>query len=176
MSTIYSLTRAEMNGPKVFFMWKTTVYGPAVVVFATYGAKRYEKPWPIAMSLSIEKATSVEFRGSPLWKVTPVLRLNVYVKPSVDAIQVVARSGCSAPLGVGKTRLSYRLTSPALLASSDPFAGSATGTLANVRLSIWDDFVMFGMLVEVTEVVDEAAEDVDDAAEDVEVVAAGVNA
>jgi hypothetical protein len=131
------------------------------------------------ISLFIEKATSVEFTGSPLWKVTPCLRLKVYVKPSADVVQEVARSGCSAPLAVGKTRLSYKLTRAAELASSDPFAGSDTGTLANVRLSIWDDFVMLEGIVEVEEDVEETTEE-DDAAEDVDVVeyvgAAGVNA
>ena len=58
-----------------------------------YGEKRYENPWPIAISLFIEKTTALALSGSPLWKVTPVLRLNVYVRPSGDTVQEVARSG-----------------------------------------------------------------------------------
>ena len=52
--------------------------------------------------------------------------------------------------------MSYRFTKAALLASSDPFAGSALGTLANVRLKIWEDVVMLLLilLVEVVDVVD----------------------
>jgi hypothetical protein len=119
-----------------------------------YGEKRYEKPWPIAISLFIEKTTSVAFSGSPLWNVTPCLRVNVYVRPSVDTLQEVARSGCRPPVAVGKTRVSYRLTSAAQLASSDPFAGSEFGTLAKVRLSIWDDVVML-VLILLVEVVEE---------------------
>ena len=49
--------------------------------------------------------------------------------------------------------MSYRFTNAAQLASSDPFAGSAFGTLANVRLRIWEDVVML-LLIELAEVVD----------------------
>jgi hypothetical protein len=70
-------------------------------------------------------------------------------------------------------RVSYRFTRAAQLASSDPFAGSALGTLANVRLSIWDDVVML-LLIELVEVVDvvETVEVVDvvDVVEDDDVV------
>ena len=47
--------------------------------------------------------------------------------------------------------MSYRFTKAAQLASSDPLAGSALGTLANVRLSIWEDVVML-LLIELEEV------------------------
>ena len=49
--------------------------------------------------------------------------------------------------------MSYRFTNAAELASSDPLAGSALGTLANVRLNIWEDVVML-LLSELVETVE----------------------
>jgi hypothetical protein len=50
------------------------------------------------------------------------------------------------------------LTSAAQLASSDPLAGSEFGTLANVRLSNCEDFVML-VLIETVDVVDEVVDE-----------------
>jgi len=47
----------------------------------------------MAISLFIEKTTSLAVSGSPLWNVTPDLRLKVYVRPSLETFQEVARSG-----------------------------------------------------------------------------------
>jgi len=58
------------------------------------------------------------------------------VRPSVETCHEVARSGWSVPDEVGNTRVSYRLARAAELASSDPLAGSVTGTLANVMLRV----------------------------------------
>lgn len=103
---MYSLGNVERNGPKVFFKSKTTVVVPIAVVLATEAVKRYEYPCPIVKSRFIEKTTSEAVRASPLWNVTPDLKLNVYVVPFGDTVQLVARSGCSAPLEVGYTRVS----------------------------------------------------------------------
>ena len=66
--------------------------------------------------------------------------------------------------------MSYRFTKAAQLASSDPFAGSAFGTLANVRLSICEEVVMLLLMALEDVTVVETEVDVVDVVEVVDVV------
>ena len=71
-----------------------------------------------------------------MWNVTPCLSLNVYVRPLAEDCYDVAKSGWRVPAEVGKTKVSYSFTSAAELASSEPLAGSETGTFAKVTLRV----------------------------------------